>query len=195
MQPWCTPFPIWNQSIVPCPVLTVASWPACRFLRRQVRRSSVPISWRIFYSLLWSTQSKVLVQSVKQENFFLKFSSFRYDPTDVGNLIFGSSAFSKSALNIWSFIVHVLLKPSLKNFEHCFASVWDGCNCAVAEHSFAFPFFGIGMKIDLFQSCSHCWVFQISWHIECSYFTVSSFRIWNRSTRILSPPLICSDAS
>ena len=56
MQPWYTPFPIWNQSVVPCPVLTVASWPAYRFLKRQVRWSSIPISFRIFHSLLWSTQ-------------------------------------------------------------------------------------------------------------------------------------------
>ena len=55
IQPWCTPFPIWKQSIVSCPVLTVASWPAYRFLRRQVRRSGIPISWRIFHSVLWST--------------------------------------------------------------------------------------------------------------------------------------------
>ena len=47
IQPWCTPFPIWNQSVVPCPVLTVASWPAYRFLRRQVRWSGIPISLRI----------------------------------------------------------------------------------------------------------------------------------------------------
>ena len=60
IQPWCTPFPIWNKSVVPCPVLTVASWPAYRFLKRQVRWSGVPISWRIFHSLLWSTQSKAL---------------------------------------------------------------------------------------------------------------------------------------
>ena len=60
IQPWCTPFPIWNQSIVPCPVLSVPSWPTYRFLRRQVRWSGIPISWRIFHSLLWSTQSKAL---------------------------------------------------------------------------------------------------------------------------------------
>ena len=54
---------------------------------------------------------------------FLKFSCFFYDPTDVGNLISGSSAFSKSRLNIWKFSVNVLSKPSLENFEHCFASV------------------------------------------------------------------------
>ena len=60
IQPWHTPFPIWNQSVLPCPVLTVASWPAYKFLRRQVRWSGIPISWRIFHSLLWSTQSKAL---------------------------------------------------------------------------------------------------------------------------------------
>ena len=60
IQPWHPPFPIWNQFAVPCPVLTVASWPAHRFLRRQVRWSCIPISWRIFHSLLWSTWSKAL---------------------------------------------------------------------------------------------------------------------------------------
>ena len=63
-QPWCTPFPIWNQSVVPCPVLTVASWTAYRFLKWQIRRFGIPISWRIFHSLLWSTESKALVYSV-----------------------------------------------------------------------------------------------------------------------------------
>ena len=57
------------------------------------------------------------------------------------------------------------------------------------EHSLALPFFGNGMKTDLFQSCSHCWALQICWHIECSTFTASSFRIWNSSTGMLSPPL------
>ena len=54
---------------------------------------------------------------------FLELSCFFYDPTDVGNLISGSSAFSKSSLNIWKFLVHVLLKLHLENFEHYFASV------------------------------------------------------------------------
>ena len=57
------------------------------------------------------------------------------------------------------------------------------------EHSLALPFFGIGMKTDLFQSCGHCWVFQICGHIQCSTWTASSFRIWNSSTGILSLPL------
>ena len=58
------------------------------------------------------------------------------------------------------------------------------------EHSLALPFLGIGVKTDLFQSCGHCWAFQISWHIECNTFTASSFRIWNSSTGIPSPPLV-----
>ena len=54
---------------------------------------------------------------------FLAFSCFLYDPVDVGNLIFGSSVFSKSSLTIWKFMIDVLLKPHLENFEHYFASV------------------------------------------------------------------------
>ena len=54
---------------------------------------------------------------------FLKLSCFIYDPMDVGNLISGSSAFSKTSLTIWKFMVHVLLKPGLENFEHYFTSV------------------------------------------------------------------------
>ena len=62
---------------------------------------------------------------------FLELSCFFDDPTDVGNLISGSSAFSKSSLNIWRFTLHVLLKPGLENFDHYFASVWDECSCVV----------------------------------------------------------------
>ena len=57
------------------------------------------------------------------EDVFLEFSCFFYDPEDVGNLISDSSAFSKTSLNIWKFMVHVLLKPGLENFEHYFASM------------------------------------------------------------------------
>ena len=67
-----------------------------------------------------------------------ELSCFYNDPVDTGILISGSSAFSKSSLNIWKFMVHVLLKPGLENFEHYFASVWDECNCAIV-----WTFFGI----------------------------------------------------
>ena len=69
-------------------------------------------------------------------------------------------------------------------FEHCFASVWDEYICVIV-----WIFFGIGMKIDLFQSCGHFWVFQICWHIEWSTFTASYFRTWNSSPGIPSPLL------
>ena len=74
---------------------SVGSCPAYRFLRRQVRWSGIPISLRIFHSLLWSTQSKALVKSMKQKYMFFGTPFLFHDPTDVGNLISGSSAFSK----------------------------------------------------------------------------------------------------
>ena len=121
--------------------------------------------------------------------FFSELFCFFNDPTDVGNLISGSSAFSKSILNIWKFTVHVLLMTGLENLSYtlivCEMSeiVW------YFDRSLALPFFGIGMKTDLFQSCGHCGVFQICGHVECHTFTASSFRIWNSSTGILSLPL------
>ena len=64
IHPWHTPFPIWNQSVVPCPVLPVASWPSYRFLKKQVRWSGMPISFRIVHSLLWSHTVKGLALPV-----------------------------------------------------------------------------------------------------------------------------------
>ena len=62
---------------------------------------------------------------------FLELSCIFNDPADVGHLISGSSAFSKTSLSIWKFTVHVLLKTGLENFQHYFASMWDECSCAV----------------------------------------------------------------
>ena len=120
---------------------------------------------------------------------FLELSCFFDDPADIGNLISGSSAFSKTA---WTF--------GSSWFMYCWSLAWRILNITLLayemsaivqyfEHSLALPFLGIGMKTDLFQSCGHCWVFQICWHSECSTFTSSSFRIWNSSTEIPSPPL------
>ena len=66
---------------------------------------------------------------VSEADVFLELSCFFCDPTDVGNFISGSSAFSKSSLYIWKFSVHVLLKPRLKDFEHYLASMWSKINC------------------------------------------------------------------
>ena len=104
---------------------------------------------------------------------------------DVGNLISGSSVFLKSSFTIRKFLVHLILRPCLENFEYYFASVWDECNCARV-----WTFFGIGMKTDLFQSCGHHWVLHICWHIEYSTLTASSFRAWNSSAVIPSLLLV-----
>ena len=132
IQPWC--FLIWNQSLVPCLVLTVNSWPAYRFLRRQVRWSGIPISLRTFQFVVIHTVNSFNLVNETEVDVFLEFPCFYYDLTDVGNLISGSSAFSKSSLYIWS-SWHILLKSSLKDFEHCFASRWNEPNCMVAGAS------------------------------------------------------------
>ena len=116
-------------------------------------------------------------------------SWFFDDPADVGNLISGSSAFSKTSLNFWKFTVHILLKPGLENFEHYFPSLWDECNLC-GSLSILWHCLSLGLEWKhLFQSCGHCWVFQICWHIEWSTFP-TSFRIWNSSTGIPSPLLV-----
>ena len=79
------------------------------------------ISWRIVHSLSWSTVKGFDIVNKTEVDVFLERSCFFDDPTDAGNLISGSSTFSKSSLNIWKFIVQVLLKPGLENFEHYFA--------------------------------------------------------------------------
>ena len=94
IQPWCTPFPIWNQCTVPCMVLTVASWPTHRFLRLWVRWSGIPISLRIFQLVVIHTFKDFSVVN-ETEVVFLEFPCFFYDAANVDNLISGSSAFSK----------------------------------------------------------------------------------------------------
>ena len=113
IQPWHSPFPILNQSVL-CLVLTVASWPAYRFLKSQVRRSVILISLRIFQFIVIHTVKGFSVLNEGEVDIFMEFPCFFYDPADVVNLIFGSSAFSKSSLFIWNFSVHRLLKPHLK---------------------------------------------------------------------------------
>ena len=71
----------------------------------------------------------ISIVSEAEVDVFLEFSCFFYDPADVGNLISGSFAFSKSCLYIWKFLVHILLKPGLKDFKDYLASMWNECNC------------------------------------------------------------------
>ena len=137
----------------------------------------------------WHCRPKYQFSSVQSLSHVRLFATPWIPARQASLSITNSSAFSKTSLNIWNFTVHVLLKPGLENFEHYFTNMWEECNCVVVWAFFGIAFFGIGMKTDLFQSCGHCWVFQICWHIECSTFTASSFRIWNSWTGIPSPPL------
>ena len=107
-------------------------------------------------------------------------------------------------LAIWSLVPLPFLKPAWTSvsswFTYCWSLAWRILSITLVayemsaivqqfEHSLALRFFRIGMKTDLFQSCGHCWVFQICCHIEWSTFTASSFRVWNSSTGIPSAPL------
>ena len=107
-------------------------------------------------------------------------------------------------LAIWSLVPLPFLNPAWtpesSQFMYCWTLAWRIWGITIllcemsaivqqSEHSLALPVFGIGIKTDLFQSCGHCWVFQICWHIECSTFIASSFRICNSSTGIPSSPL------
>ena len=98
IQPWCTPFPIWNQSVVPWPFLTVASWLAYRFHRRQVRWSGIPISLRIFQFVVMHIVKGFSIVNEAEIDVFLEFSCFFYDPTDVGILF---PVFKKMVKGVW----------------------------------------------------------------------------------------------
>ena len=138
-----------NLELVHCsmPVLTIASRPAYRFLRRQVRWSVTSISLRIFHSFLviHTVESFSVVNEAEVDFFFcLKCPCSFYCPMDVGNLISGSSTFSKTSLHIWNFSVHLLLKPSLKNLDgwdhkdHCSENLFDCSNFFSYGNSFLF---------------------------------------------------------
>ena len=128
----------------------------------------------------WTELNTVKGFSVVNEtevDVFLEFSCFLCDPVNVGNLIFGVSVFSKANLNVWKVSIHILWKPSLKDFEHNLASMWNKCYFVIIWTLFGITVFIIGTKTEIFQSCGHSWDFQICWHIECSTLTASSFRI------------------
>ena len=121
----------------------------------------------VWYSHLFQTFPQfIVIHTVKafgivnkaEIDVFLEFFCFFHDPANIGNLISGSSAFSKTSLNIWKFTVHVLLKPDFENFEPYFTSVWDECNCAVV-----WAFFGIVFLWDWSEN----WPFPVLWPWLC----------------------------
>ena len=159
-QPWRTPFHIWNQSVVPCPVWTVASWPAYRFLRRQVRWSGIPISSRIFQFVVIHTVKGFSIVNDTKVDVFLELSWF---------------LMIQWILAIWSLVPLPFLNATwtseISQFTYCCSLAWRILSITLLayemsaivqqfEHSLALPFFGIGMKTDLFQSCGYCWVFS-----------------------------------
>ena len=129
------------------PVHCSMSTSNCCFLTCiQVSQKADKLVW---YSLLFKNFLQfIVIHTIKgfikvnesEVNVFLKLSCFYYDPMDIGSLISDSSAFSKSSLYIWTFSVHVLLKPSLKNFEHYLASMWNECNCTLVWTFFDIAF-------------------------------------------------------
>ena len=164
----------WTSLFVSCLVLTVVSLPAYRFLRRQIRWSGIPISFRIFHGLLRSTMLKAFPLSMKQKSMFSGIPLLSIWSKGCWQ----SFDFSKSSLYIWKFSVHILLKPSLKKFANYLVSMWNEHNCTVVCTFFRIDFLGNSMKTNLILSCGHCWVFQICWQIECNTLTASYFRIF-----------------
>ena len=138
-----------NQPALLCLVLTVSYWPASRFIKRQPRWSDTPISCRIFQFVVIHRVKVFGIVNKAEIDVFLKLSCFFRDPADVCNLISSSSVFSKTSLNIWKFTVHILLKPTLENFEYYFTSAWDEGNCVVV-----WVFFGI----------TSLWDWNANWH-------------------------------
>ena len=174
---------------------SMSSTNCCFLTSKQISQEAGQMVWNSH--LFQNFPQFVVIHTVKgfgivskaDTGIFLELSCFFNDPTNGGNLISGSSTYSKSSLNIWKF-----------RFTDCWSLAWGilsitllACEKSALEQQFkyslALPFFGIGMKTDLFLSCGHCWVFQICWHTECSTFTALSFRIWNSSTGIPSPSL------
>ena len=184
IQSWCTLFSIWNQFVVPCQF--------CYFL------TCIQVS---------QEAGKVVLQSHLFKNFpqFIVIHTYKdfsiINEAEVDVFLAFPWFFYGWMLAIWSLVplpflnpacrsgcspAHILLKPSLKDFEHYLASMWNECNCAVVWTFFGIAFLWNWNETDLFQCRGHCWVFQICWHVDCSILTESSFRICNSSSGIPS---------
>ena len=138
----------------------MSSSKCCLLTCIQISQEADQVVW---YSHLFQNFSQfIVIHTVKgfglvnkaEIDVFLELSSFFDDPTDVGNLISCSFAFSKSSLNIWKFLVHILLNPGSENFEHYFASMWDESN-----HVVVWAFFGIAFLRDWNEN----WPFPVLW--------------------------------
>ena len=154
IQPWCPPFPIWNQSVVLYLVLSVVSWPAHRFPKGRSSGLVFPSFQNFPQFVVIHTDKGFGIVNKAEIDVFLELSCFFDDSMDVGNFVSGSSAFSKTSLNTWKFIVHILLKPGLENFEHYFTGVWDEYNCVV---------------ISAFSGIAFLWDWNENWHFPVQW--------------------------
>ena len=143
------------------PVCCSMSSSNCCFLTCiQISQEAGQVVW--YPHLLKNFSQFVVIHTVKgfsivnetEVTAFSEFLCFFYDPTAVGNLISGSPAFSKSIYSIWKFSVHILLKPTLKDFEHYLVSMWNEPNCEVV-----WTFFGIAFLWDWNEN----WLFPVLW--------------------------------
>ena len=133
----------------------------------------------VWYShLSKSIPQLVMIHTVKgfsivdetERDVFLKFPCFLYNPANVGNLISSSSSFSKSSLDIWKFLVHIILKPSVQDFKHDLTSMGDECDCLMVSIFFTTTLLGNWDKDWPFPDlCPLLGLkfFQISWHNKC----------------------------
>ena len=146
IHPWCTPFPIWNLSVVPCPVLTVACWPAYRFHKRQAKLS------------VYCDPHKGFSEINEAGDVLLQFSCFFYDPMDVVNLISGSLVLlpflnpASTSGSSWFTLKKYCWGLAWKNFVHYFATLWNECNCVCS-----------GLKI-----LWHCPSMRLGWKLTFS---------------------------
>ena len=161
-----------NLELVYCSmsVLTVASWHAYKISQKAGKVVWYSHLFKNFplFAVIHTVKGFVIVKKVV--DVFLVLSCFSNDPTDFGNLIFGSSAFSKSSLNVWKFSVHILLKPSLENVDHYYASMWDECNYVVWV-----PIFSTLTRTSLYACLVKTKVLTTFWNLSMNllfYFTL-----------------------
>ena len=184
MQPWCTPFPIWNQSVVPCPVLTIASWPAHRVLKRQVKWFGIPISLRIFQFVVIHTVKGFSIVNKAEIDIFLELFIF---------------LMIQWMLAIWSLVPLPFLSPAWTSgnswFTYCWSLAWRilsitlltwGMSATVwsFEHSLILPFFGraslVAQLLKTLPAMQETWVQSLGWEdpLEKGKATHSSTLAW-----------------
>ena len=191
IQPWCTTFPIWNQSFVPCPILSVASWPAYRFLERQVRWSGL-----VFPSL--EEFSRVCCDPHSQSLYHSQLRKTRYI-SGIPFLFLWSSGCWQFDLCFPLHFLNPAWRPGSSWFTYCWSLTWRTSRITLrpcemsATCAGVWAFFGIAILWDWNENWPFpiLWPLQsyLCWYSECSTLTASYFRIWNSSAEIPSPSI------